>query len=91
MDIILASGHNRSLIYTFDPQKRADMVQEAWIHFLTTSQLTESEWGALVDHSSFLGRDGRVKAARECRRFNHDFVRVPHLDAKICRRCCVYS
>ena len=91
MDIILASGHNRSRIYTLDSHKRADMIQDAWLHFLTTKTLTENEWGALVDHSSYIGRDGRVRAARECARYGHDLVGVPHIGSRICRRCCVYQ
>jgi len=90
MDIILSSGVNRSHIYTWDSAKRADYVQQAWLDFLTTKELTEDQWTALVDHSQFLGREGRGKAARECARWGHDLTKLPTISAKVCRRCIQY-
>lgn len=91
MEIVLASGENRSQIYTYAPEKRANILQKAWLDLYSTRMLNENQWMALVDHSSHLGREGRIKAARQCARYGHDLVGVPGIKARVCRCCVQYQ
>ncbi len=93
MEIVLSISdkHPRSTIYGMASSKRADIIQQAWLDFFTTEKLTESQWTALVDHSAFLGVRGRELAHRECKRYGHDWVKVPTMDVNVCRRCVSYG